>query len=422
MQLAETMSPEERRCLRELARKYRDYALLPIMEQRKQLWYDHNALRGQRPPVVMEIGGFLAELLPSRRCASPVATKIETNLLAAIVNHELIDDDKVISPEYVLPLRLGLREFDLDISQHRAVDATGRKLGYADEHPITDLERDLPKLRHSTFWVDRDGTVAEQRAIEEAIGDILPVQIENHFLRWHLGLSSKIVRLMGMELMLVEMADRPELIQALYRFLVDDIHACLNWQEREGLLTLNNSNNYAGAGSYGFTRELPRPASVPGKVLSTGDLWGNLNSQETVGISPSMYVELIYPAYEELASRFGMVYYGCCEPVHDLWERCLCRLPNLRKVSVSAWCDESRIGEMLRGGRVIYSRKPSPNFVGVGSFDEAAFAAHITRTLTAARGCSLEIIFRDIYTLCGDVSKAGRAVRMVRDLVDRVWA
>jgi hypothetical protein len=59
--------------------------------------------------------------------------------------------------------------------------------------------------------------------------------------------------------------------------------------------------------------------------------------------------------------------------------------------------------------------------VGVGTFDEAAFTAHIARTLRAAQGCSLEIIFRDIYTLDGDISKPGRAVRVVRRLVEKMW-
>ena len=80
------------------------------------------------------------------------------------------------------------------------------------------------------------------------------------------------------------------------------------------------------------------------------------------------------------------------------------------------------MGEALRGSGVIYSRKPSPNFIGVGAeLDEEGFAAHISKTLTAARGCSAEIIFRDIYTLTGDRSKPGRAVQITRDLIDKLW-
>lgn len=80
------------------------------------------------------------------------------------------------------------------------------------------------------------------------------------------------------------------------------------------------------------------------------------------------------------------------------------------------------MGEALKGSRVIYSRKPSPNFIGVGAtLDEKAFRAHIRKTLAAAQGCHMEFIFRDVYTLSGDTSKPGRAVQITRELIEEMW-
>ena len=125
-----------------------------------------------------------------------------------------------------------------------------------------------------------------------------------------------------------------------------------------------------------------------------------MDSQETVGISPDMFEEFIFPCYQKIASQFGLLSYGCCEPVHPIWERCLSKLPNLRKISISPWCDEEYMGEQLRGSHVIYHRKPSPNFLGVDEIlDEDAFRAHIRRSLTAAAGCEMEITQRDVYTI-----------------------
>jgi hypothetical protein len=147
-----------------------------------------------------------------------------------------------------------------------------------------------------------------------------------------------------------------------------------------------------------------------------------MNSQESVGISPGMYSTFIFPYYRDIADRFGLVYYGCCEPVHAIWDSYVSQLPHLRKVSVSAWCNEEFMGEALRGSRVIYSRKPSPNFIGVGTdFDAEGFRQHIRNTLRAARGCTLEFIFRDVYTLSGDRTKPGRAVEITRELIDEMW-
>lgn len=227
--------------------------------------------------------------------------------------------------------------------------------------------------------------------------------------------------MLGLEKMMYAMIDHPDALHSLYRFLVDDILEFVEWQEAEGLLELNNGNDYVGAGSYGFTTELPTQQCRETGVVRPADLWLNLNSQETVGISPSMYGEFIYPYYEELASRFGLVYYGCCEPVHDIWINYLSRLPHIRKVSVSPWCDEAFMGEALRGSDVIYSRKPFPNYIGLGKLDEQAFADHISKTLQCAKGCHLEFIFRDVYTLDGDPTKPGRGVKIVRGLVDKLW-
>jgi len=86
------------------------------------------------------------------------------------------------------------------------------------------------------------------------------------------------------------------------------------------------------------------------------------------------------------------------------------------------WCDEEYMGRALAGSKVIYSRKPSPNFLGVGKeFDAIGFTKHLERTLSAAKGCTLELIFRDVYTLSGYHSKPARAVGMVRNLVDTHW-
>ena len=120
-------------------------------------------------------------------------------------------------------------------------------------------------------------------------------------------------------------------------FLGQDIQRFLDWQEANGLLVMNNGNTYAGAGSYGFTNELQQT----GDKVVTQNLWVNMNSQESSTISPQMYGELVFPYYKELASRFGLVYYGCCEPVDAIWEPYLSTLPNLRKVSCSAWCNEA---------------------------------------------------------------------------------
>lgn len=417
-----TCTAEERRYLRELARKQTEYAALPIMAQREALWYAHNSVQGERPVIVVEMDTFEHEMLPTPRCMSPAAEVLEQNLSRHLVNFEWIGDDKVVPEYYAVEWQIQVDEFGVEIPEEHADDGHGGAVGYRWQHPLRTLKEDFARLKPARFSVDREYTLAWQSFAEEVFDGILPVRIENNSLRWHVAPSCKVVALMGLQQMMLSLVDEPEEMPALYAYLRDNILAFAKWQETEGLLTLNNGNHFAGAGSYGFTCELPAESYARAGRVTTRDLWLNINSQETVSISPRMYRDVVFPVYADIAREFGLVYYGCCEPVHDIWECCVSRLPHLRKVSISAWCNEEFMGEALRGSRVIYSRKPSPLFLGVGvGFDEEGFAEHIRRTLAAAAGCGLEFIFRDVYTVSGDRTKPGRAVAITRQLINELW-
>ena len=74
------------------------------------------------------------------------------------------------------------------------------------------------------------------------------------------------------------------------------------------------------------------------------------------------------------------------------------------------------MSERLAGSNVIYSRKPSPNFIGVQKeFDEDAFRQYIRKTARLTKRCETEYIFRDIYSLHGNLEKLRRAVEIVRE-------
>lgn len=407
--------------LRELAKKYDEYSKLDVMEERTTLWNAHNQLNSDKPVVIMENLSFNSDFLPELKCSTAAGKYLENILLEQILNYELINDDKVIPPYIPMELKINFKAFASGYKHKYSKDSEGREIGYESSHLISDLKDDLPKLQHSEYSVDWIQTNETKNFIEGVVGDILPVAIKNTSLNWHIMPTAQIIELMGMEAMMFAMFDDPDEMHQLFSFIKEDIIRYIRWQEKEGLLTLNNGNDYAGSGSYGFTSEIPR-RTVDGNEIISKDLWGNMNSQESVGISPDMFGEYIYPSYGELAEEFGLLYYGCCEPVHDVWEDYISKLPNLRKVSISPWCDEKKMGEYLKGQNVIYSRKPSPNYIGVGKeLDEESFKKHIGDTLDAAKGNNLEIIFRDIYNLEGNKGKPGRAVEIVRELIDSKW-
>lgn len=73
------------------------------------------------------------------------------------------------------------------------------------------------------------------------------------------------------------------------------------------------------------------------------------------------------------------------------------------------------MAERLAGSSTIYSRKPSPNFLGItNAFDEEEFRKYIRKTAKLTKNCRTEYIFRDIYKLHGNVEKLKKAVEIVR--------
>ena len=216
---------------------------------------------------------------------------------------------------------------------------------------------------------------------------------------------------MGTENMFTAFFDYPELAtQALNNYASDYIEF-LRAIEANNMLHPTTGAQTLIMGSKSFTNDLPGS----GKITSR-DVWGHLNSQESTGLSPAMFNDIVAPSYNRLAAEFGLVSYGCCEPVHDIWDCCLSKWDNLRKVSIAPWCDEELMGERLRGTKIIYHRKPTPNLLGVGTvLDEEAVRQNIRATMKAAKGCIIEITQRDVYTINHDEAKLKRYVEIIRE-------
>ena len=415
-----TLPDTERAYLRELAARQAEIAALPVMAARKQLWYDLNDARaGARPPVIIETWTFDRDFMPASlfRCTSELGRGIERQLLRNVRNHELIDDDKVIPDTFDIGWRVEIDELGVAIERDTIEDADGIETGYRFHHPIKDLERDLDMLKPAVCSVDREGTAAWRAFLDDLLGDLLPVRLRTGTFGCTM-LTHRVVELMGMQAYFMAMLDTPDAVHRLMRFLTDNALRVMHWAEAEGLLRLNNGNQDSFGSSYNFTTRLPAPG-YDGEKVRLCDMWGNANSQETVGVSPRMYHEFCAPYYAEVCAPVGLVYYGCCEPAHPFWDD-ISAYPNLKKVSISRWCDESMMGEALRGSEIVFSRKPDPNFLSVDKrLDEEAWAAHIRETLKATRGVFTEFIIRDVYTVHGDLGNARRAVDIARREIDR---
>ena len=412
----------ERTYLRELARTQAGYAALPVMTQRRQMWYDLNSGNPDtRPPVIIETGTFNRDFMPEGvfQCTSGTGKTIERQLLQNVRNHELIDDDKVIPDTFDIGWIVDIDEMGVPLDREMIEDAQGVETGFQYLHPIKNLEEDLDLLKPAVCRVDREGTMEWKSFMDDLLGDLLPVEIRTGLFGCSM-LTHRVVELMGMQAYFLAMYDSPDALHRLMAFLRDNALRVMRWAEAEGLLRVNNRNQASFGSSYNYTDALPGP-DFNEAAPRMCDMWGNANSQETVGVSPEMFHEFCFPYYRDVCEPMGLLYYGCCEPADPFWED-IRRLPHLKKVSISRWCDQQYMGEALKGTDTVFSRKPDPNLLGVDvTLNEEKWTSHIRETLEATRNVCTEFIVRDVYTVHGDLDKPRRAVTLARKEIDRYY-
>ncbi|MEG1271405.1 MAG: hypothetical protein RSD54_08805 [Ruthenibacterium sp.] len=409
------MDIKEKERLRTLAKKQLAWANSPVNLARVDEWKRHNAGKRGRPIVHVEIDTFEDEIIsPALQCKDATARCLEADLLRNFTNIELFDDDWVVAPYFGVQWKTNFNLFGYHITRTTAVDANGHSLGHQFNHVLADLEEEYDKLHQSTWSVDREATERYRSAAEDAFGDILPVRMT--MASPDAVPTQKIVHLMGMENMFFSMTDYPELFLQMMQRVAQDYRGYHQFLQDNGLLCSTTGFELLKQGSKCFTDCLPQKEHP-----ALNEVWGFMDSQETVSISPQMYRELVFPCYRQIAAQFGQLSYGCCEPVSAVWEF-VKTLPNLRKVSVSPWCDQRFMGSELQNTDIIFHRKPSPNFLGVDRvLDEATVRAHIKETLDAAAGCVIEFTQRDVYTVHNNPAKVRRYVELIREQCEQYY-
>jgi hypothetical protein len=389
------LNKKDRTIIRKLAKQVAEIAALPVQEEKRALWRKLNARKPVRPMVMidqvcwneMNLGDELA-----LQCADAECRGYEQQLRMILYRWKHFPVDMVVEAVIHVPKAVLNCGYGIGAKEEIAVsDPTNSVVGHKYQNQFQteeDLEKiRTPKIGHNAAETERRLTVAH-----ELFDGILEVQPWGT-LPW-LSLWDPIAMWMGVENALFTLADRPDYMHRLLTRMTEGSLSMLDQLESQGLLCgVQSTIHCTGA----YTDELPAPGYNPNKPRLK-DLWMAGLAQMFSTVSPEMFKEFEVDYTSRLCARFGLVYYGCCDPLDGKMKE-VRLLPNVRKVSMSPWVNEER-GAAEIGGDYVYSRKPSPAFLAPDRFDPEQVRADLltTRKICEKHGCPLEFILKDIST------------------------
>ena len=413
------VAQSERDTLRELARRVAEIATLPIQRRRKDLWLGLNALKPERPMVLTSLEDRpWGELLDESRfiCQDPMLREWETNLRRRIFHHENVPDDRILTDALDVPRVLPMTPLGLDISLVHPAESDGSYTWT----PSLRTEADLDKLQFQTVAFDRDQTRRNYDLAREIFGDILNVRIRGgaNIGTWFTG---RLSFLHGLEPLLTDLYDNPRLIHRAMEFQRDNMNRTLDQYQALGVLSINTEpEDHFLMGGNAYTDQLPQPDYADSVRLN--DMWAYGECQEFAGVGPEQFYEFSLQYEAPVLRRFGLVAYGCCEPLDRKFDLVIRHLPNLRLVSVSPWCDR-RVAAQKLGNRYVYAWKPNPAMLCSPSPEWEGLEKLTRETLQIARGCCVEIVMKDMHTVHRDAVRLRRwtelAMRLAQEAAGR---
>jgi hypothetical protein len=350
---------KDREILRKLAEEVAEIASLPVHEEKRKMWQSLNRLEKVKPMIwineicwnEMDVNGELALKTTDEFCRG-----IETQLRQTIYQWEHMQGDMIVDPCIACPLVIYDTGFGIAIDADMVKTDDTNSVVSKHFHPQIQNEDDVEKIKMPEVTFDREATEENYRRMTNIFDGILKVVKKGTpgfiFQPW-----DELIQWYGVQEALTDLAVNPELVHIAIGRLVQGHLQRLDQYEALGLLEFNNGNHRIGSGGLGYTDELPQPDYNKAHAR-TIDLWGSATAQIFGEVSPQMHEEFALQYEIKWMERFGLNYYGCCEPLHRKIDM-LKKIPRLRKISMSAWVKADEAAERI-GNRYI----PAINFTG----------------------------------------------------------
>jgi len=385
--------------LRALADEVAEIAALPVHEEKAALWRRLNDLDSARPMVwvneicwnEMNVGDEL-----TLRTRHPWAQDQERGLRRLLYQWRHLPGDMIVDGFLTCPLAIHSTDFgiieDVDtIKMDETSDICSRHFKILIKEP-----EDIQKIRMPVVTHDEKATEIRYQAMCEVYDGIMPVRKSGQTHIWFTPWDY-LIRWWGVQEAMLDIIARPDMVHAAVDRMVDAWMAELDQFVEQNLLSLDCNNTRVGSGGYGYVSALPGPRFEPEHV-KPHNMWGCSNAQIFSDVSPDMHWAFAVEHDLRWLTRWGLTYYGCCEPLDGKIDM-LRRIPNLRKISVSPWCNPERAVNEI-GRDYVISHKPNPAILAETQWDPVQARKNIRAFLDAAGGqCHVELIMKDVSTV-----------------------
>jgi hypothetical protein len=394
--------------VRELAATVAELAALPVQQDRIREWQALNGLHPERPMAMIDeipwhelaAPGVLAADELVTRTSHPFARELETTLRRELYRWHHMRVDMVVEPYVDIKKVIDRPGWGIRIAE-ATIDQGGVVQSHAYRDQLAEPE-DIEKLRVLEPSLKVEATAQREAWAHECLDGLLEVRMQG--LTGYNGdelafpLWDDIEQFRGTEPILLDFMDRPEHLHAIADRLTTVRLDELDILEAKGLIGYGNDRIHCTGAQ---TTELPGEGFDPARVRPI-DTWTVGRSQLFVSVGDATFDEFVPPYYARWYERFGLGYFGCCDPLHNRIDS-VRRIPNVRKVSVSAWAKVAKAAESI-GGEFVFSRKPNPAMVAMDAWVPEIAEKDFREVLDATRanGCPVEFTLKDISTTRGD--------------------
>ncbi len=414
--VAKDFSPADKEVLRGLAKRVAAAAAKPEQAEKARLWTRHNDLQDKRPVVFCDPEGGWNDIIPADAflCQAPLARVWEMRLRKEVFWAEKMGDDKVVDDFFFVPYAYTTNSLGLPVER---IGDNREGHAYHFKKQLVDFEKDFPKLRFPEITLQTEKGERIMSLAHDVFDGILKVRRRGVWW-WSAGLTAEYIKWRGLEELMLDFYDNPDWVHKVMKFLSDSFLTYLDFLEKNRLLSSNQGNVYIGSGGFGWTDQLPENAHREGAAVSPMDMWGFSESQETVGVGEEFFREFILAYQLPILKRFGLNYYGCCEPLDKRMDSIL-TIPRLRRLSCSAWADLRAMSERL-GDRYVMAVKPNPSLISRAHTREEDIRRDVRGILDSTRGSVVELVMKDNHTLGGDPENAVKWVRIAKEEAGRL--